>query len=565
MSEPTSSEDEGGNLPEETTSRGTKVESPSIARSSAIMAAGSLASRILGLVRNTLTIAVVGLNLVGSDAWNAANTLPNLFHLLIAGGVLNAVIVPQITKAMRHEDGGVVYINRLLTLAVTVLAAVTLVLTLAAPLLISLVVSGNWDSEARGLATAFAVLCLPQVFFYGLYTLLGQVLTAHNRFGMFMWAPALANVVAIAGLAWFLITDAQLKAPVSEWSPTMIAVLGGSATLSIAFQALVLIPPLRATGLRFRPVWGLRGSGLGSASRMAMWAFAAVSVGQLGYLVNSRVLTGATQRAVDQGIEGAGLTAYANAYLLFMLPHGLVTVSLITALFTRFSHAAHDGDIPAVTADLRRGMMMPAVLLIPATAVVVLLAPLVLAAILPGTSRGATEASVGVLVTMILGLVPYGWFFLVQRAYYAYEDGRTPFALQLVVSLIAVSITLFGSTRPAEEVAGWVGIGQSLSNLAAAVIGLWLLQRRLGPLGLGRVLRQNVRVLVATGVATLIGWVALRGLSGLIDAGTWVGAVVLCIVIGAIVLLITLAIAATLRVREVTEVLAPLTRRLSRS
>lgn len=565
MSEPMSSEDEGGNLPEETTSRGTKVESPSIARSSAIMAAGSLASRILGLVRNTLTIAVVGLNLVGSDAWNAANTLPNLFHLLIAGGVLNAVIVPQITKAMRHEDGGVVYINRLLTLAVTVLAAVTLVLTLAAPLLISLVVSGNWDSEARGLATAFAVLCLPQVFFYGLYTLLGQVLTAHNRFGMFMWAPALANVVAIAGLAWFLITDAQLKAPVSEWSPTMIAVLGGSATLSIAFQALVLIPPLRATGLRFRPVWGLRGSGLGSASRMAMWAFAAVSVGQLGYLVNSRVLTGATQRAVDQGIEGAGLTAYANAYLLFMLPHGLVTVSLITALFTRFSHAAHDGDIPAVTADLRRGMMMPAVLLIPATAVVVLLAPLVLAAILPGTSRGATEASVGVLVTMILGLVPYGWFFLVQRAYYAYEDGRTPFALQLVVSLIAVSITLFGSTRPAEEVAGWVGIGQSLSNLAAAVIGLWLLQRRLGPLGLGRVLRQNVRVLVATGVATLIGWVALRGLSGLIDAGTWVGAVVLCIVIGAIVLLITLAIAATLRVREVTEVLAPLTRRLSRS
>lgn len=565
MSEPMSSEDEGGNLPEETTSRGTKVESPSIARSSAIMAAGSLASRILGLVRNTLTIAVVGLNLVGSDAWNAANTLPNLFHLLIAGGVLNAVIVPQITKAMRHEDGGVVYINRLLTLAVTVLAAVTLVLTLAAPLLISLVVSGNWDSEARGLATAFAVLCLPQVFFYGLYTLLGQVLTAHNRFGMFMWAPALANVVAIAGLAWFLITDAQLKAPVSEWSPTMIAVLGGSATLSIAFQALVLIPPLRATGLRFRPVWGLRGSGLGSASRMAMWAFAAVSVGQLGYLVNSRVLTGATQRAVDQGIEGAGLTAYANAYLLFMLPHGLVTVSLITALFTRFSHAAHDGDIPAVTADLRRGMMMPAVLLIPATAVVVLLAPLVLAAILPGTSRGATEASVGVLVTMILGLVPYGWFFLVQRAYYAYEDGRTPFALQLVVSLIAVSITLFGSTRPAEEVAGWVGIGQSLSNLAAAVIGLWLLQRRLGPLGLGRVLRQNVRVLVATGVATLVGWVALRGLSGLIDAGTWVGAVVLCIVIGTIVLLITLAIAATLRVREVTEVLAPLTRRLSRS
>ena len=540
------------------------VEPPSVVRSSAIMAAGSLASRILGLIRNTMTIAVVGLNLVPADAWNAANTLPNIFHLLIAGGVLNAVIVPQITKALRHEDGGTVYINRLLTLAITVLAGVTLVLTLGAPLLISLVVSSSWDSPSRGLATAFALLCLPQVFFYGLYTLLGQVLTAHNRFAAFMWAPALANVVAIAGLTWFLVTGTPLQAPVSEWSPTMIAVLGGSATLGIAAQALVLIPSLRATGLRFRPVWGIRGSGLGSASRMAMWAFAAVTVGQLGYFVNSRVLTGATQRAAEAGIEGAGLTAYANAYLLFMLPHGLVTVSLVTALFTRLSHAAHDRNTAAVTADLRRGMTMPAVLLIPATALVVLMAPFVLAAILPGTPRAATDASVGVLVTMIIGLVPYGWFFLVQRAYYAYEDGRTPFALQLLVTLVAVAVTLVGSTRPAEQVAAWVGSGQTLSNLAAAVIGLWLLRRRLGPLGLSRVVRQNVRLILATGLASAVGWGLLVLLDGPLHGDTWLGAVLLCVLIGAVVLVITLAIAAALRVREVTEVLEPLTRRLSR-
>lgn len=544
---------------------GTRSESPSIARSSAIMAAGSLASRVLGLVRNTLTIAVVGLNFVPSDAWNAANTLPNIFQLLIAGGVLNAVIVPQITKAMRHEDGGIVYINRLLTLSITVLAAVTLALTLAAPLLISLVVSGTWDGPSRGLATAFAVLTLPQVFFYGMYTLLGQVLTAHNRFGMFMWAPAIANVVAISGLLWFLITDAPLKAPVSEWTPTMIAVLGGSATLSIALQALVLIPPLRRTGLRFRPVWGLRGSGLRGASRMAVWAFAAVTIGQLGYFVNSRVLTSATYRATEAGVEGAGLTAYANAYLLFMLPHGLVTVSLVTALFTRLSHAAHDGDTAAVAADLRRGMTMPAVLLIPATAIVILLAPLILAATLPSVSRGATQASVGVLVTMILGLVPYGWFFLVQRAYYAYENGRTPFILQALVTLIAVSVTLIGSTRPVEQVATWVGLGQSLSNLAAAVLGLWLLQRRLGPLGLPLVVRQNLRLIIATLGGTLVGWLALHGLSTFIDDQTWRGAVLLTGIVGLLVLAVALVLAAVMRVREVVEVIDPLRRRLSRS
>lgn len=565
MTEPTSSADEGVPRPDEVRTRGTKVESPSIVKSSAIMAAGSLVSRILGLVRNSLTVAVVGLTAVASDAWNAANTLPNIFHLLIAGGVLNAVIVPQITKAMRHEDGGVVYINRLLTIAVTILAAITLVLTIGAPILISLVVSGSWDSEALGLATAFAVLCLPQVFFYGLYTLLGQVLTAHNRFGMFMWAPGLANIVAIAGLVWLILTENTPAGKVSEWSPTMILVLGGSATLSIAFQALVLIPPLRATGLRFRPVWGLRGSGLGSASRMAVWAFIAVAIGQLGYLVNSRVLTGAVHRAEELGTQAAGLTSYANAYLLFMLPHGLVTVSLITALFTRLSHSAHDGDVPAVKADLRRGMTMPAVLLIPATAAVVLLAPYVLAAILPGASPASIDASTGVLVTMIIGLVPYGWFFLLQRAYYAYEDGRTPFFLQLLLTFVAVSVTLFGSTRATEHVAAWVGVGQTLSNLAAAGVGFWLLRRRLGSLGLSSVLRQNLRLVIATAVATLVGWGALRLVSGVIDPGSWVGAVVICAVVGAIILVITLVVAAKLRVREVTEVIEPLTRRLARS
>lgn len=538
--------------------------SPGIGRSSAVMAAGTLFSRILGFARNSLTAYVVGLTIIAADAWNAANTLPNIFHLLIAGGVLNAVIVPQITRAMRDPDGGHTYINRLLTLSGVALAVVTLVLTLAAPLLVSLVVSSSWPAEARTLATAFAVLCLPQVFFYGLYTLLGQVLTAHHRFGAFMWAPALANVVAIGGLLWFVLADRPLQGPVSSWDPTMIAVLGGSATLSIALQAFALVPALRRTGLRYRPVWGLRGSGLGGASRMAMWAFAAVVIGQLAYLVNSRVLTGALHAAADQGVEGAGLTAYANAFLLFMLPHGIITVSLVTALFTRISHAVHDDDTRAVTSDLRQGLTVPGVLLVPGTAAIILLAPYLLAAVLPGISRAQTDASVGVLVAMMLGLVPYGWFFLVQRTYYAYEDGRTPFVLQLVVTGIALTFTVIGSVGPPVHTATWVGLGQTVSNLAAALVGLWLLRRRIGRLGLSRVVRTFVRLGVATAVATVVGWLLMRGLLTVLDGGTWLGAFVITSVVGLVVLALSLGLAAQLRVREVTELLAPLTRRLGR-
>lgn len=537
---------------------------PDIGRSSAIMASGTLFSRVLGFARNSLTAYVVGLTIIAADAWNAANTLPNIFHLLIAGGVLNAVIVPQITRAMRDADGGTTYINRLLTLSVTALAVITLLLMLAAPLLVSLVVSSSWPPEARTLATAFAVLCLPQVFFYGLYTLLGQVLTAHHKFGAFMWSPALANLVAIGGLLWFVLTDQTRQGSVDEWTPTMIAVLGGSATVSIALQAFALVPALRSTGLRFRPVWGLRGSGLRGASRMAMWAFAAVVVGQGAYLVNSRVLTGALHAADAQGVEGAGLTAYANAFLLFMLPHGIITVSLVTALFTRISHAAHDGDTRAVTADLRRGLTLPGSILLPGTAAILLVSPWLLAAVLPGTPRDQTDASVGVLVAMMIGLVPYGWFFLVQRAFYAYEDGRTPFVLQLILTGVALTFTFVGSIGAPVHAATWVGLGQTVSNLAAALIGLWLLRGRLGSLGLARVVRQFARMGIATALGTLVGWGVLRGLLVVVDGGTWVGALAITALVGVVVVAVALAASLRLRVEEVSELLAPLTRRLRR-
>lgn len=525
------------------------------------MAAGTTASRVLGLARQLLTAAVVGGTGLVADAWTAGNTLPNLFHLLLAGGVLNAVIVPQITKAMRRPDGEL-FVNRLLTVAMTLMGVATVVLTLAAPLLVRLVISSGWGADARGLAVAFAFICLPQMFFYGLYTLLGQVLTAHNRFGMFMWAPAIANVVAIAGLAWFMLGDTP-QTEVAAWDSTMIWVLAGSATFSIALQALILVPPLRAIGFRYRPAWGLRGSGLGSASRMAMWAFAAVAVSQLAYFITSRVLTGATARANEQGIEAAGSFAYSYAFLLFMLPHSIITVSLVTAIFTRMSNAVHDGDTSAVAADLRRGLRMPAVILVPATAAMVLLAPWITRAVLPGSPPDVTDAVVGVLVAMTLGLLPYSWFYLVQRACYAYEDGRTPFLLQLVVTGIAISFTLYAATVAPQHSATWVGVGQTLSNLAAAVIGFHLLRRRMGPLGLSSVVQQYVRLGLATIVATALTWVVVRLAGPAVPEGWW-GAMVLCAVGGVLLLVITFAVAARLRVAEVTEVVAPITRRLSR-
>ncbi len=260
----------------------------SLARSSAVMALGTVASRLLGFVRTSTLTAVVGIGLA-ADTFDVANTLPNQFYLLLAGGVLNAVLVPQITKAASHDDGGHEFVNRLLTISFAIIAAATVVVTMLAPFLVRLFSQG-WDDEALGLATAFAFICLPQVLLYGLYTLLGQVLNARGHFAAYMWAPAAANLVAIAGLVVFRFAFGT-EISVGEWTGPMIWLLAGTATLGVAAQAAVLVVPLRRSGFRYRPVWGIRGSGLGSASRVALWTFAAIGVSQLGFIVTSKVMT----------------------------------------------------------------------------------------------------------------------------------------------------------------------------------------------------------------------------------------------------------------------------------
>lgn len=533
----------------------------SLARSSAVMAAGTVVSRLLGFLRAAVLSGVVGIG-VAADTFQVANTLPNQFYLLLAGGVLNAVLVPQITKAaVREDDGGHEFVNRLLTISFAVIVGATVVVTAAAPLLVRLF-SENWSPEALGLAAAFAAICLPQILFYGLYTLLGQVLNARGQFAAYMWAPALANLVAIAGLFWFK-ANYPSNAPVSAWTPEMVWVLAGTATLGVAAQALVLVIPLRRSGFRFRPTWGLRGSGLGTASRVAVWTFAAVAVSQLGFIVTSKVMTRAGDLIEERGQTGAGIFAYGLAFLLFMLPHSLVTVSLVTALFTRLSQAAHRGDTQEVVADLGRGLRMPAVILVPATLGVALLGQQLVRVAFYDNSPEAAEAISEVMVAMMIGIVPFGWLYLIQRVYYAFEDAKTPFYLQIVVTLVATVVNLAAALVDPLRTGIVVGLGQTLSNLAAALVGFLLLRRRFGSLRLGPTVRAYVRLATATVVAGVVGWVVLAGLDRAgVDASTWTGALLELVAGGGVFAVMVLWLAHLLRVDEVSLLLDPVLRRV---
>lgn len=536
----------------------------SLAKSSAVMTAGTLVSRILGFVKAMLLATAIGVTLGGAaDAFDVANKVPNNLYMLLAGGVLNAVLVPQIVRAAKHEDGGRDFTNRLLTLALLILAAVTALATAAAPLLVRLYSSAQWGEEQRALAVAFAFWCLPQVLFYGLYTLLGQVLNAKSSFGPYMWAPVLNNVVSIAGLGVFIVlfgTGEAGQHAVGTWDAGKIALLAGSATLGVVAQALVLIWPLRRIGFRYTPTFGFRGVGLGTAGRVAGWTFSAVLVGQAGFVVISQVASTASSTG---GEASASNAAYSLAYLVFMLPHSLVAVSLATALFTTMSRDAADRDTAAVRSSMGLGLRLVGMINVFATTALLVLASPV-AMVLGGGSREQAEAIGLVIAAMALGLIPFSANYLLQRVFYAYEDARTPFLVQVPqVILTSAGVITAGMLLESTRIVAGIGLAMSAGYLLSVVLSATLLRRRIEHLGGPALIGAHLRFALAAVVAGAAGWAVLRWLGPEAYSGR-ATALLLCAAMGCGMLVVYLAACWLLRVPELRSASSVIRRRLGR-
>lgn len=520
-----------------------------LGRASAVMAAGTAVSRVLGFVRVALLARVISATGDGANQFSVANTVPNMLYLLIAGGVLNAVLVPQVVKAMKRPDGGAEYLDRLVTAAVAALAAITALLVLATPLII-LLTTVQASPAQRSLAVAFGFWCIPQVFFYALYTLLGQVLNAKSRFGAYMWAPVLNNVVGLAGLVVFYLAFGSLDktVPAQAWTPTQIAVLGGSSTLGVVVQALVLLPVLRRAGVRLRPRWGVRGMGLRSAGGVAGWTFGALALSQVSAVVVANVGT---------SVQGGGVAnnvIWNSAFLVLVLPHSLVTVSLVTALFTRMSRAAAAGEVAALRDDVSSGLRTVAVATVVATAGLVALAGPA-GVLLAGVNDGAVLARV--LLFGAAGLVPFSAVYLLQRGFYALEDAKTPFFVQVLSTVLWGGTALACFALPEQHRIEGVAVGFVLSQWAGTVASVVALRRRLGGIDGRRVLRTHVRLAVAGVAAAAAGLAVVLPLDALLDRGV-LGAVALAAVGGVVVLVVYSVGLRTLRVEEVQ----PLLRRL---
>lgn len=486
-----------------------------IGRSSLILASGTIVSRVLGFISAVVLAQTLGTVGAGADTFALANQLPNNVYAIVAGGILSAVLVPQIVRANMHDDGGARYINKLLTLGFSVFGVVTVLATLAAPALVALYAGqsshGGFTGNDLALATAFAWWCLPQVLFYAVYSLLGEVLNARGVFGPFTWAPALNNVVAIGGMMALGVVFMGDVTDSTAWTPLAISVLAGSATFGVAAQAAILFVFLRRAGVNYRPDFAFRGVGLGHASRLAGWTFGMIILTQIAGIVQTNVAS------IAAGSGEPSLAVLRFSWLIFMLPHSVATVSLATAYFTRMSADVRDNRLDSLIGDIRESLSRIGLFMVVASVAILVLA-LPMAAIFGGTFLHI-QGMAFVLAGFALGLVPFSIVFVLQRVFYALEDTRTPFVIQAVHSGLFIVGALLLTVAEPSRIAVGIALLTSVVGTVQAVLLILVLRRRLGRLGGTEMVTAFGRFVLATIPAVATGLVAVFALGGYSASG----------------------------------------------
>ena len=480
------------------------------------MAAGTLASRITGIFRDIALVAAIGTGIF-SDTYSVANSIPNIIYILIAGGAINAVFIPALVRHMEDdEDQGKQFTDQLLTLVGLVLTGIVIIAVLAAGLIVHLYATRLWTPQEFDVATMFARWCLPQIFFYGLYTLASQILNSRNSFSLPMYAPIINNLIVITTAAIFI--SAMSSVPTAESvTTTQINLLGFGTTLGVMAQALILIPALRKIGYRFRPNFQFRNVGNGKIGNLAKWTIGFVLVNQITFLMVSNLTTLANVLVSgDPDSVAVGFTSYQKGQLMMMLPHSIITVSIITALLPRLSRQAHEKDLSAFGGELSASLRLVSALIIPSAVLLLAAGPWIGALLYGyGASSTAQGAALGVVASMFaLGLPAFSLFYVLLRSYYAQENTKTPFMINLGFNGLHIAIgfslfILFSRMGNGFQVAG-LALGYSIAYAITCGLTWHRIGKRVPEIRKTGHLRLIIRVTAASVLAALFSYTLVR-------------------------------------------------------
>jgi len=479
------------------------VKQHELFRASSVMAIGTIISRITGFIGGVIVIATLGTALL-ADAFNVANTLPNILYNLLVGGALTAIFIPQLVRAFDDADGGHLFASRLVTTISGILLVLVAVGVIFAPQLVYIYAPSfstpGFETE-REIAIALTRYCLPQIFFLGLFTMLGQIANARGSFAPLMWAPIANNLVVIVVFSAFLIKWPSVN--VDSITSTQIQILGWGTTAGIIVQALILIPVVKRSGIKIRPKWGV--AGLGKSFSLAGWTLVYVLISQIGYLITVNVATTAAVDSAKAGITtGVGFTPFKNAYLIMLLPYSIVTISIVTALLPHMSKLAINKKVEDVKEQLLRAIKTVAVLTIPSSVAFLLFGPLITEVLFFGIDKNDGIYIGYVLSALSLGLVAFSINLVLIRGFNAFEDTRTQVWSILIINIISVGLSyLFLAVLPSDWVTVGLGFAFSVSYLIGLFITLRLLKKHTGTIHVREFIGQHGRLLLAALIAML--------------------------------------------------------------
>jgi len=515
-------------------------------RASSVMAAGTIVSRITGLIRNLLIVALLGTAILG-DTYNVANTMPNILYNLLIGGALTAVFVPQIVRSLRDSDGGKAFISRLFTLTITSLFLLTLLGVIFSPQLVSIYAPEYAGRVEFDTTVTLMRYCLPQIFFLGLFALLGQIANAKGRFGPMMWAPALNNLIAIGLFSWFLIFKDDLI--LGQISNIDLFWLGFGTTFGYIAQAVILFPVLRKSGVKLSLRFDWVDSQIIKSFKLAGWSFAYALISQLSYLVTISIATTAAVRSLSDGVlTGVGYTPYSNAYLILILPHSIITVSVVTALLPQISNYVIDKKFDLVTDSLAKTIKLVGVFTVPSAVILFAFGPLVANVLYFGISTQDANYLGLVLSAFAFGLIPVSLNLVLMRGLNAFENLKSQVIVNFIMNAISVVLSLLTADYLEPK---WVTVGLAgiftLHYFIGVAISLFFIKRHGINLPLGGLMLFYVKLLLIFALIVTPLWLFRASLPG--------GNLIQLITVTSLPVVLYLGISRLFKITEVTSLI----------
>jgi len=434
----------------------------SLLRASALPAVGTTLSRATGLIRVGALTYALGLTTI-ADVYNLANTTPNILYELVLGGVLSSTLVPLFVRTLDDADDDTASV--VTTVAFSAIVAMTLIGVLAAPWinrLFALPLTGADRAQQLALGDDFLELLIPQILFYGVTTLVTALLHARRRFAPPAFTPVLTNLVtaaaAVAAAQWFARSGADKG---------QVYVLGLGTTAGVAAMAIALVPFLRRSGIALRWRFQPRHPAVRSVLRLSGWTVGFAAANQVALML---ILT------LARAQEAGTVSAYQYAFIFFQLPHGLIAVSLMTAILPELAEAAVDRDERAYIARFREGTSLMLTFLLPAAIGLLFIGePLIRIFLQRGSfTPEDTTRTYQMLLGFAIGLA-FSMYLYCVRAFFARRDTRTPFFLNVVQNALNVALVI-----PFTRMWGAVGlaVAYSVSYWFIAIVTLAVLNRR---------------------------------------------------------------------------------------